>query len=90
MLRNFVAVAALGNLNDAADRLGRAPSAVSMSLKQLEEHLGAPLFASDRKNRLTALGRFTLAEGSRETTSPLTVDPRLGNAKAAIQRLKRL
>lgn len=66
MLRNFVAVAELGNLNDAADRLGRTPSAVSMSLKQLEDHLGAPLFASDRKNRLTALGRFTLAEGSRE------------------------
>lgn len=66
MLRNFVAVAELGNLNDAADRLGRTPSAVSMSLKQLEEHLGAPLFVSDRKNRLTALGRFTLAEGSRE------------------------
>lgn len=66
MLRNFVAVAELGNLNDAADRLGRTPSAVSMSLKQFEDHLGAPLFASDRKNRLTALGRFTLAEGSRE------------------------
>jgi len=66
MLRNFVAVAELGNLNDAADRLGRTPSAVSMSLKQLEDHLGAPLFASDRKNQLTALGRFTLAEGSRE------------------------
>lgn len=66
MLRNFVAVAELGNLNDAADRLGRTPSAVSMSLKQLEDHLGAPLFASDRKNKLTALGRFTLAEASRE------------------------
>lgn len=66
MLRNFVAVAELGNLNDAADRLGRTPSAVSMSLKQLEDHLGAALFESDRKNRLTALGRFTLAEASRE------------------------
>ncbi len=66
MLRNFVAVAELGNLNDAADRLGRTPSAVSMSLKLLEENLGSPLFESDRKNRLTALGRFTLVEGRRE------------------------
>jgi len=66
MLRNFVAVAELGNLNDAADRLGRTSSAVSMSLKLLEENLGSPLFESDRKNRLTALGRFTLAEGRRE------------------------
>lgn len=66
MLRNFVAVAELGNLNDAAERLGRTPSAVSMSLKQLENLLGAPLFESDRKNRLTALGRFTLDEGRRE------------------------
>ncbi|AUM75833.1 LysR family transcriptional regulator [Paracoccus jeotgali] len=66
MLRNFVAVAELGNLSDAAERLGRTPSAVSMSLKQLEDHLGSPLFESDRKNRLTALGRFTLIEGRRE------------------------
>lgn len=66
MLRNFVAVAELGNLNDAAERLGRTASAVSMSLKQLEDHLGAPLFETDRKNRLTALGQFTFAEGRRE------------------------
>ena len=44
MLRCFVAVAEHGNLNDAANRLGRTPSAVSMSLKQLTDHLGAPLF----------------------------------------------
>jgi len=66
MLRCFATVAELGNLADAAERLGRTPSAVSMSLKQFEEHLGAPLFESDRKNRLTALGRFTLAEARRE------------------------
>ncbi len=66
MLRCFVTVAELGNLADAADRLGRTPSAVSMSLKQFEDHLGASLFESDRKNRLTALGRFTLSEARRE------------------------
>src|SRR6056297_2375769 len=62
MLRCYVAVAELGNLNDAALRLGRTPSAVSMSLKQLTDHLGAPLFESDRKNRLTTLGQLVLTE----------------------------
>ncbi len=60
MLRCFATVAESGNLSDAADKLGRSPSAVSMMLKQLEEHLGAPLFESDRKSRLTSLGTFTL------------------------------
>ena len=66
MLRCFVAVAESGNLADAADRLGRTPSAVSMMLKQFEEHLNAPLFESERKSRLTALGAFTLDQATRE------------------------
>ena len=66
MLRCFVIVAELGNISDAGERLGRTPSAISMTLKQLEENLGSPLFESDRKNRLTALGRFTLTEARRE------------------------
>ncbi|MGI9419700.1 MAG: LysR family transcriptional regulator [Geminicoccaceae bacterium] len=66
MLRCFVAVAESGNLADAADRLARTPSAVSMMLKQFEEHLGAPLFESERKSRLTALGVFTLDQATRE------------------------
>ncbi|WP_272010391.1 LysR family transcriptional regulator [Roseovarius sp. ZX-A-9] len=66
MLRCFIVVAELGNISDAGERLGRTPSAVSMTLKQLEENLGAALFESDRKNRLTALGRFTLNEARRE------------------------
>ncbi|RXV66822.1 LysR family transcriptional regulator [Roseovarius sp. A46] len=55
-LRVFVHVADCGNIRDAAARLYRTPSAVSMTLKSLEQDLGAPLFESDRKNRLTALG----------------------------------
>jgi DNA-binding transcriptional LysR family regulator len=66
MLRCFATVARSGNLADAADKLGRTPSAVSMMLKQLEDHLGARLFETERKNRLTALGLFTLDEASRE------------------------
>ena len=66
MLRCFAAVATSGNLADAANRLGRTPSAVSMMLKQFEEHLGAPLFESERKSRLTPLGAFALDQAVRE------------------------
>lgn len=65
-LRVFVTVAEIGNIREAAERIGRTPSAVSMALKQLEEELGAPLFESDRKNALTALGRFTLEHSRRQ------------------------
>lgn len=56
MLRAFSTVAQTGNLAEAAQRLGRTPSAISMVLKSLEDHLGQRLFESDRKNRLTPLG----------------------------------
>lgn len=55
-LRVFVHVAECGNIRDAATRLYRTPSAVSMTLKQLEQDLGTPLFETDRKSRLTSLG----------------------------------
>lgn len=66
MMRGFAAVARHGNLSDAASALGRTPSAVSMMLKQLETHLGEPLFETDRKNKLTALGEFVLEQAERE------------------------
>ncbi|MEW5421847.1 LysR family transcriptional regulator [Amorphus sp. 3PC139-8] len=59
-LRVFVEVADLGNIKDAAEKIGRTPSAVSMSLKQLEDELGGALFESDRKTRLTSLGEYVL------------------------------
>lgn len=64
MLRCFSIVAQTGNLAEAATRLGRTQSAISMTLKQLEENLGQRLFESDRKNRLTRLGEqvFELAQ----------------------------
>lgn len=63
MLRTFSYVAQTGNLADAANRLGRTQSAVSMTLKQLEDHLGQKLFEGERKTRLTPLGEqvFSLA-----------------------------
>jgi len=66
MLRGFAVVARSGNLSDGARSLGRTPSAVSMMLKQLEAHLGEPLFETDRKNRLTALGSFVLEQAEHE------------------------
>ena len=66
MLRGFAVVARSGNLSDGARSLGRTPSAVSMMLKQLETHLGEPLFETDRKYRLTALGTFVLEQAERE------------------------
>jgi len=63
-LRCFSVVAQTGNLAEAAVRLSRTQSALSMTLKQLEEHLGQRLFESDRKSRLTLLGEqvFELAQ----------------------------
>lgn len=67
MLRTFRAVAGHGALAPAAAALGRTPSAVSMTLAQLEAEVGAPLFESDRKNRLTPLGHLVLEESLRAT-----------------------
>ena len=60
MLRYFVAVAETGSLAAGAARVGRSVSAVSMTLKQLQDIVGAPLFVSDRKAQLTVLGAYTL------------------------------
>ncbi|MEY4304325.1 MAG: HTH-type transcriptional regulator CynR [Pseudomonadota bacterium] len=57
-LRAFVEVADHGNIKEAAERLFRTPSALSMTLKQIEDRLGCALFESDRKSNLTDMGRF--------------------------------
>ncbi|WP_333869038.1 LysR family transcriptional regulator [Cypionkella sp.] len=57
-LRALVTVAENGNIKDAADRLHRTPSAVSMTLKQIEDRLGGPLFEADRKQTLSGLGQL--------------------------------
>ncbi|WP_209507261.1 MULTISPECIES: LysR family transcriptional regulator [unclassified Ruegeria] len=60
MLRCFCTVAQTGNLAEAASRLGRTQSAVSMMLKQFEDHLGKKLFEGERKNHLSPLGQQVL------------------------------
>ena len=66
MLRCFRAVVDNGRLSDAAEALGRTSSAVSMMLKQFEDHIGAPLFETTRKARLTTLGEQIYHEARRE------------------------
>lgn len=68
MLRCFCTVAKAGNLSDAAIHLGRTQSAISMTLKQLETHLGSPLFEGERKTRLTPLGEQVLRLGQIQLT----------------------
>lgn len=65
MLRVYRAVAEKGSLAGAAALLRRTPSAISMTLAQLESEVGAPLFESDRKNRLSPLGKLVLEESKR-------------------------
>ena len=57
-LRAFVEVADHGNIKDASERLYRTPSALSMTLKQIEERLGCALFETDRKSSLSEMGQF--------------------------------
>jgi DNA-binding transcriptional LysR family regulator len=57
-LRTFKTVADLGSITEAAEKLGRTPSTISMALKTFEVELGAKLFQSERKNRLTSTGYF--------------------------------
>ena len=67
MLRVFRTVAETGTLAAAARELNRTPSAISMTLSQLADEIGAPLFETDRKNHLTLLGQLVLEESCRAT-----------------------
>ncbi len=63
-LRHFLAAAELGSLQAAARHLNLSQPALSKSLKELEQHLGAPLFErSSRGVTLTAAGRVLRARG---------------------------
>ncbi len=84
----FVAVAELGNITDAAAKIGRTPSAVSMTLRQLEDEVGGPLFESDRKSKLTSLGEYVLSVARPEV---LGFERSVGNIKAyALNEVGRL
>ena len=64
-LKTFLTVASSGTLTEAAEILQRTPSAISMTLKQLEQELGQNLFVTDRKSALTPMGQYVLDEGKK-------------------------
>lgn len=57
-LRCFAMVAETGSITTAAKRLYRSPSAISMTLSNLEAEIGRPLFESEGKSRLTPFGSY--------------------------------
>lgn len=63
-LRIFLAVQEEGSFGGAARRMGRAVSAISYGVQQMEAQLGVTLFAREgsRKPELTEAGRGLLAE----------------------------
>jgi DNA-binding transcriptional LysR family regulator len=66
LLKTFLEVSRTRHFGHAANNLFLTQSAVSARIKQLEEHVGAPLFHRERNNiRLTAAGQKLLrnAEG---------------------------
>ena len=68
-LRIFLAVEEEGSFGGAARRMGRAVSAISYGIAQMEAQLGVTLFEREgsRKPALTAAGRGLLAEARKIT-----------------------
>ncbi len=66
LLQTFVAIADSGSFTDAARRVHRTQSAVSMQIKRLEELLGRPVFAREgRSVSLTRDGEMLLGHARR-------------------------
>ncbi|MFV0430734.1 MAG: LysR family transcriptional regulator [Alphaproteobacteria bacterium] len=65
LLETFVTVAETQSLYQASLVLNRTIPSISMTLKQLEGHLGHPLFLGERKNKLTPLGEFVYHRAQR-------------------------
>ncbi|QNI36129.1 LysR family transcriptional regulator [Edaphobacter albus] len=65
-LRTLCVAHDLGSLAQAAERLGRTPSAISLQMKRLQEELGAPLFRKrGRGLALTEAGEVALSYARR-------------------------
>ena len=71
LLRSFLAVSETGSMTEAADRIGRTQSAVSLQIKRLEALLDQPVFdRHGRGVRLTPTGEQLLPT-AREITARL-------------------
>jgi DNA-binding transcriptional LysR family regulator len=65
-LRTLVTAHDVGGFTQAADRLGRTPSAISLQMKRLQEELGTPLFRKHgRALKLTEVGQTALGYARR-------------------------
>jgi DNA-binding transcriptional LysR family regulator len=65
-LRTLVTTHDVGGFAQAADRLGRTPSAISLQMKRLQEELGTPLFRRHgRALKLTEAGQTALGYARR-------------------------
>jgi len=65
-LRCFVEVAESGSVTQAAKKLHRSISAVSMTVCNLENQLGQVLFESDGKSKLTPFGQYVFEVGKEQ------------------------
>jgi DNA-binding transcriptional LysR family regulator len=66
LLQTFVAIAETGRFTEAARRVGRTQSAVSMQIKRLEQTVGRPLFVRDgRVMQLSSDGELLLGHARR-------------------------
>jgi len=66
LLHTFVAIAETGRFTEAAKRVGRTQSAVSMQIKRLEETIGRDLFVRDgRTVQLSSDGELLLGHARR-------------------------
>ncbi len=65
MLRMFVTTAEEGSMSNAAKRLGVTQSAISQSIRHLEDHFGVVLLTRDRRPlALTPAGLCAAATGA--------------------------
>lgn len=65
-LRCFVTVAESGSISTAAKHLHRSPSAISMTLTNLEAVFGRNLFEADGKSHLTPFGSYVFSIASEQ------------------------
>ncbi|GAB3761864.1 LysR family transcriptional regulator [Ramlibacter monticola] len=81
-LRVFAAVGKHLNFARAAEELSLSPPAVSMQIRELEEHVGMPLF--DRTSRavtLTTVGEYVLAHARRVLAAMRDAEDMVANLK---------
>jgi len=88
-LRTLVTAHDLGGFAQAADRLGRTPSAISLQMKRLQEDLGVPLFRkAGRRLSLTEAGETALGYARRILSlNDELLDTMYGNSLAGLVRI---